>query len=100
MESFREGKVPYLHCLNCKRNFFYPRDRCPNCHSSSLEVRVSSGKGKVFSVTEFQGKVYAIIEMEEGFRLYANVLDKVEIGEEVIAVKGDGRPNFKRVSKP
>ncbi|BBL47002.1 Zn-ribbon domain-containing OB-fold protein [Metallosphaera sedula] len=94
MESFKEGKIPYLHCLDCGHNFFYPRDRCPKCHRGKLESRLSSGRGVIFSYTEFQGGVYAIVEMEEGFRLYANVREKVRIGDRVVAVPGKGRPEF------
>ncbi|AWR98527.1 Zn-ribbon domain-containing OB-fold protein [Metallosphaera hakonensis] len=95
-EEFKSGKIPYIHC-SCGHNFFYPRDRCPKCHGSSLEVRISSGEGTVFSFTEFGQGVYAIIEMKEGFRLYANVRGKVKIGDKVRVIPGNGRPEFEKV---
>lgn len=94
--TFNEGRIEYLHCEECGHNFFYPRDRCPRCHGNRLERRTSSGNGKIFSYTEFQGGIYAIVEMDEGFRLYANVRDKVKIGDRVRAVQGKGRPEFVR----
>jgi|ECHnycMinimDraft_1075156.scaffolds.fasta_scaffold00051_2 uncharacterized OB-fold protein len=86
VKLIEKGILPFLRCSNCDYNTFYIRNYCPKC-SSRLEVKESSGIGKIFSLTEFQGKegvvVYAIVEMKEGFRMYANVAGKVKPGEEV-----------------
>jgi uncharacterized OB-fold protein len=34
--------IPY--CLNCETYFFYPRQRCPDCMSSNIEYRESTGR--------------------------------------------------------
>lgn len=96
VEEFRRGRIPFLHCNDCGHNFFYVRDSCPKCHGRNLTVSLSEGKGRVFSVTKFQGKVYAIIELGEGFRMYSNVVDDVNVGDEVEAIPGDGKPLFRK----
>ncbi|MEM0117088.1 MAG: OB-fold domain-containing protein [Conexivisphaerales archaeon] len=86
--SFRQSKLPFLYCSSCNHNFYYPRDRCPRCHSNNLQVKLSSGKGKIFSYTVIHRKgkaevFYAIVELEEGFRMYSNISDRVEIEDKV-----------------
>jgi Predicted nucleic-acid-binding protein containing a Zn-ribbon len=95
--EFKNGKVPYLHCGDCGHNFFYIRDSCPRCHGRNLSVMLSSGRGRVFSVTKFQGAIYAIVELDEGFRMYSNVLDDVKIGDRVEAVPGENKPVYRKV---
>ncbi|BDC18830.1 zinc ribbon domain-containing protein [Acidianus sp. HS-5] len=99
-----DGKLPYIKCKSCGYVFFYPRDYCPKCDSKDLEIKVSKGEGKVFSITMFQsakGKIYyGIIELDEGFRMYANIEDDAEIGDKVTVefTEKDGRkiPIFRR----
>jgi uncharacterized OB-fold protein len=104
LKIMNNDKLPYIKCKSCGYTFFYPRDYCPKCNSKDLEIKESVGEGRVFSVTKFQGKkgetLYGIIEMKEGFRMYSNILDNVEIGDEVkvIFINDDGRkiPFFKK----
>ncbi|BBD71984.1 hypothetical protein HS1genome_0373 [Sulfodiicoccus acidiphilus] len=89
-KSMEEGSLPFLECGKCGHRFYYPRVTCPSCGSSVLEIRRSSGRGKVFSYTWFRTKdgrdyVYAVVEMEEGFRVYGNVEGKVDFDSPVSA---------------
>jgi len=101
-------KLPYIKCKSCGNVFFYPRDYCPKCNSKNLEIKVSKGEGKVFSITKFQGKkgdtYYGIVEMDEGFRIYSNIKNSLEIGDKVIVefIEENGRkiPIFKGLSGP
>ncbi len=98
LEMFESEKLPYIRCNKCGYVFFYPRDYCPKCGSKDLAVLESKGVGKVFSYTKFVNKdgkevIYGIVELHEGFRMYTNFLEEVDIGDEV-AVKyiiKDGR---------
>lgn len=98
-------KLPFLRCRACSYTFYYTRDICPHCHSRDLEIMESKGLGTVFSVTtllnkEKQRTNYAIIELDEGFRLYSTVIsDKpVEIGTRVslkiLEIDGSSYPFF------
>ncbi|MEM0362449.1 MAG: Zn-ribbon domain-containing OB-fold protein [Sulfolobaceae archaeon] len=82
-----ENALPYIKCNDCNHIFFYIRHFCPKCGSKKLEVLKSSGIGKVFSWTKVYRKgesfVYGIVEVEEGFRVYCNFSEDVEIGDKV-----------------
>ncbi|MEM0373898.1 MAG: OB-fold domain-containing protein [Sulfolobaceae archaeon] len=89
-DLLNQEKLPYIHCKNCNKNFYYPRPLCPYCGSSELEVSESSGLGKVFSFTVIPSPegdiIYAIIELDEGFRIYSNIIGKnrgIDIGDRV-----------------
>ncbi|MEM0374442.1 MAG: zinc ribbon domain-containing protein [Sulfolobaceae archaeon] len=96
-----EGRLPYIECESCSSRFFYPKEFCPKCGFNRFKVKVSSGVGRVFSFTRFQGKsgtvVYAIIELEEGFRMYSNVLDDVNINDKVKVVFKGKIPYFIKI---
>jgi uncharacterized OB-fold protein len=104
LSLMEKESLPYIKCKSCGHVFFYPRDFCPRCNSRDLEVKISEGKGKVFSFTKFQGKkgetIYGIVELDEGFRMYTNIFGDVDIGDEVIVtfINDSGRkiPVFKK----
>ncbi len=88
-------------CTTCKTHFFPKRTVCPNCRrKGKLEEVKYKGTGKVFSFTEvfaapegFEDQapyVLAIIELEEGAKLTAQVVDchakDMKIGTPVEAV--------------
>lgn len=97
-ERYRlEGSV----CETCGRKFFPPREICPVCRSKGkIKPFTFSGKGTVYSFTEiysppagFEGQtpyVMAIIELEEGARCTAQVVETtakdIKIGDRVEAV--------------
>ncbi len=78
-------RLKYSYCRDCKRSFYPPRGRCIYCGSSNIEHRYSSGRGvvKEFTVvyqtpvgfTDMSPMVIGLIEMEEGFRLLAQIVD-------------------------
>ena len=85
-DGLREGVVRIQRCGDCGRLIFYPRSLCPNCLSEALDWVAVSGRGKLYSFTivrravhpAFQVDVpyvYAIVELEEGPRVTANVVN-------------------------
>ncbi|BCU66993.1 hypothetical protein HS7_04300 [Sulfolobales archaeon HS-7] len=100
-DIIRKGRLPYLRCKKCGYSTYYPKVRCPKCTSHEFEVSESKGSGKVYSITSFNngGRTYyyAIIEMEEGFKMYANVVSPATIGDRVMAIFVDERVQFNTV---
>ena len=97
-EIVKSGDLPFLQCKKCGHKFFYVRHICPKCSSKDLEVVKSSGIGKVFSWTKIYRKnetfIYGIVELEEGFRIYCNIAEDVEIGDKVkvnVSILNDGK---------
>lgn len=74
--NFAEGKMPYLKCSHCGNIFYYPRNNCHICGYSSIEIMQSSGKGEIYSYTEFNSKYYGIIRFNDGFRAYMDIHGK------------------------
>ena len=87
-------------CDACKRTYFPPRESCPYCRRKSIGNMMDlkfSGKGEVVSYTiihvapeDFEEQVpypIAIIELEEGPRVTAQIVDcdinDVKIGMKV-----------------
>lgn len=83
-EATREGRLLIKHCTACGKAFFYPRTYCPACWSADTEWVEASGLGTVYTFTvvhqndlpPFNDRVpyvVAIVELEEGVRMTANV---------------------------
>lgn len=83
--SATRGEFVLPHCRACDRVFFYPRRWCPHCFGQDLDWRAASGRGRVYSYSvvhqapfpAYQADVpyvLAVIELEEGPRMMANVL--------------------------
>lgn len=103
-----EGRLAYQHCDACGHIQFYPRAVCARCRSSSLQWKKSQGKGSIYTYTivyrapsaAFKPDVpyaIALVDIEEGFRIMANVLecshDAIHIGMLVeigFESRGDG----------
>jgi len=92
-------KLPYTKCKSCNKRFYYPKIFISLRGLNDSEVLESSGIGKVFSLTIIpmseNNVVYGIVELDEGFRTYSNIITKqgkVDIGEKVrvIFVDKDG----------
>ena len=86
-EASKRGELVIQKCRKCSHMQWYPRPSCGNCASRDLEWSKVSGKGKVYSFTivrqvignspEFQKDipfVVAEIDLEEGVRIYSNVV--------------------------
>ena len=76
--------LPY--CRACEKHYFYPRDFCPACFSWDIEWRRCSGRGRIYTFgvqyrawhpgwAEEVPYVTALVELEEGPRIYSNIVD-------------------------
>jgi len=85
-EATKEGKLLIQSCPSCGRKQFYPRKICIHCGSPDVEWVEASGRGAVhtYTVIHQQGMpgwreevpyVSAIIDLEEGVRMTANVVE-------------------------
>ena len=115
-DGARNGRLMIRKCKACGVLHFLPRYLCPSCWSTDLEWIQSSGRGTVHSFTIIRRAplpaftdrvpyVVALIELEEGPRMMANILgeDALEtaIGDAVevcFEERGDGAkiPQFSR----
>ena len=83
------GELASTRCQVCKRLMFPPREHCPACWSKKMEWVTLSGRGKLYARTTihaaaevFQKQVpysVGIIDLEEGVRLVATIVDEDEI---------------------
>jgi len=81
-EGTKEGKLLIQRCSNCGTLRHPPRPACPNCRSFDWDTVKASGRGTIYSyVVNHHPKVpafdyplvVALVELEEGTRLVANV---------------------------
>jgi uncharacterized OB-fold protein len=103
---FAHAKQRELALPRCPRDgyFFYPRSRCPTCLQTDFVWETVSGRGSVYSFTvdrvghdpslaALMPLVVALIELDEGPRMTANVVDcapeDVSVGMAVRAVFED-----------
>lgn len=95
-----EGKLLIRSCEACGGRYWYPRTVCPLCGSLDTRWYEATGRGIVYSstvvrrdVSEYSAAtpyVLASVELDEGPRLVANIVecvpDDVRIGDRVEAV--------------
>lgn len=82
-DGARVGELRLQRCVDCARPYFPPRPFCPACSSRNVEVFVASGRGRLHSyiITELAAPgrtppyAIAIVELDEGPRMMANILD-------------------------
>lgn len=85
-QATARGELHMQHCGACGRWQFYPRPFCIHCEAEALQWRPVAGTGKVYTYTVNHRApnpfmkarlpyVVAMIELDEGPRLMANVLD-------------------------
>lgn len=116
-QGAREGKLCLQRCSTCSHVEFYPKKYCSHCLNDSLEWFETSGFGTIHTFTvihrapskKFAEKVpyvVALIDVDEGARLMANVLspiEKVKVGSrvEVVFEETENKvlPQFKLVTK-
>lgn len=94
----QEQRLVIQRCGSCGQCQFYPRAFCIKCLSDSLEWINASGQGRIYSYTvcriapspAFEARlpyVVALIDLAEGVRMLANILDtdleRVAIGARV-----------------
>lgn len=83
-EAAADGRLVLPRCRACGRTHHHPRGLCPHCWSTDLEWVAAAGTGEVvtFSVVHQPPSpafavpyVLAVIELAEGPRMMANVVD-------------------------
>lgn len=94
----QEQRLVIQRCSGCGHCQFYPRAFCTQCLSDGVEWLNASGGGRIYTYTvcriapsaAFESRlpyVVALIELDEGVRLLANILDadleRVVIGARV-----------------
>lgn len=94
----KSGKLIVQRCQHCQRHQFYPRNFCMHCMGESLEWVETSKEGRIYTFTinrrganaymaERTPYAVAIVELKEGVRLMANIinsrLEDVAIGKAV-----------------
>jgi uncharacterized OB-fold protein len=108
-EAAKRHELLMPRCKRCDRLFFYPREVCPNCLNADLDWQKVSGLGRLFSFTvihqpanpAFQEDVpyvYAMVQLDEGPRMIANLVDcppsEAQVDMRVQAVFDDVTPDW------
>lgn len=81
-------------CFDCSEFHYYPRTKCPFCHSLNTEWVKSQGIGTIYSYSVLRrAKVpfaFAYVTLDEGVTVLTNIvecdLDALEIGQAVEVV--------------
>lgn len=95
-----EGRLLIRSCNACSAYYWYPRTICPICGSLDTRWHESGGSGRIYSCTTVRRDVgeladatpfvLAYVELDEGPRMIANIVDcdveGVAIGDRVRAV--------------
>jgi len=115
-EAAASGRLLIQRCAACQRFQFYPRAHCSACGAGDPTWEEASGRGVVhtFTVIHRNGSpgfaeevpyVFAIVELEEGPRMTANVIGvdpddvRVDMPVQVTFIRvsdGIGIPQFTR----
>lgn len=100
-DAAAESRLVIQHCPSCGTHQFYPRGFCISCMSPDIAWKQASGNGKIYTYTvnhrapnpwieQKLPYVVAMIELDEGVRLMANIVDSpikdVGIGKRVKVV--------------
>ncbi len=102
-DATAEGRLVLPRCNACGFVIWYPRTRCPDCHSTDVSWIDASGGGTIysFSITrKGQGHyrdvtpyVLAYVELDEGPRVMTNIVDcdpeTLAVGQRVRVVWDD-----------
>lgn len=107
-EAAARHELVLPRCERCATVFFPPRELCPDCWNGALTWRPVTGGGTVWTFTEVHVAFYddtwtddvpyvvAVIELDEGPRLLAGLVDpdmeRLSIGDRVEATFED-RPD-------
>lgn len=89
-EGCTVGELRYQVCNHCGHVQLIPGSVCPACHRQELAWKTSAGRGQILSHTTvhraptpvFRAEapyVIALIDMDEGFRLMANITDGASV---------------------
>lgn len=108
-DGCRQGQLRLQCCAGCGHLRYPISPFCPRCLSGAFDWRAVSGRGTVFAYVVFhqayhpgfKGEVpynVAMIQLEEGPRLYSNVVgtphDQVKVGDAVEVVYDPVTPDI------
>lgn len=85
-EGVAAGRLLVPSCRDCGRRFFPPLPCCPTCRSEAIEPIEACGRGRLYSWVVMRRAldpayagavpyVVAAVELEEGARLFARLID-------------------------
>lgn len=91
-EGARRGELRLQRCNACDHVYFPPRPFCPDCSSRDVAVFAASGRGTLYSYVINHMKspgfeppfAIAVVELEEGPRMMANILDCPQTPEALV----------------
>ncbi len=91
-DGTRAGELRLQRCDTCRHTYFPPRPFCPECSSRAVTVVKASGKGTLYSYVINHMKApgfeppyaVAVVELEEGPRLMANIKDCPQTPEALV----------------
>jgi uncharacterized OB-fold protein len=94
LDGLLAGELRLQHCKQCNEYQYPPESFCYHCPSTDLEWEAVEGNGSVYSFIMVHQRYHpafgdrlpynvAIIELDEGPRLIANVLDVGDKGVEI-----------------
>ena len=104
-DGVEQGKLMLQYCPACGVYQYYARPLCAKCHTAEPDWREASGNGVLYSYSvvsrgpspAFQAivpYVTAIVELEEGPRMFTNIVDadpeSLRVGEPVSVVFREG----------
>lgn len=81
-EAARESRLVARRCVKCGRLQHPPAPMCPQCQSLEFAVEELSGRGVIHSwimsrhptTPESEGRIVALIDLEEGIRMVSNIV--------------------------
>ncbi|MDA4848517.1 Zn-ribbon domain-containing OB-fold protein [Hoeflea poritis] len=99
----KDEKLLLKYCRTCGKAHYYPRAVCPLCGSTETEWREASGRGEIYSFTQFRRApvpyVLAYVTLIEGPAMLTNVVDcefdDLKIGQPVGVTFRDTQAGFK-----
>jgi hypothetical protein len=88
------GELRIQRCLACRTPYFYPREVCPHCGSTTVEWFTTSGRATLYSYTithrpapGFADDVpyaIAVVQLAEGPRMMANIVGVANTPENLV----------------
>ncbi|WP_447918553.1 Zn-ribbon domain-containing OB-fold protein [Achromobacter aegrifaciens] len=105
-DAAKDHRLVIQQCACCKARQFFPREFCTTCLSDSIEWIECAGQGTVYTytinrrpsnaaLTEKVPYVVAMIDLDEGARMMANIVDSPP---EAIRIGSRVRVCFEQVS--
>ena len=89
LDAWKEGRLSLQHCIECGRDFYFPRPFCPHCWSTHLDWRDHSGQGRIVSFSRIHRHIHeafraesptvlAEIELDAGPLMLARVVGEAQ----------------------